>query len=106
MKRLMDTMNLETKVYRDRFRELCQIEPIAARLYDMSRAIGLSEEDTVVRIAVHALECLKATQQELLEAKLEAPPDAIIVRNEDGSRCLIRYIGPTIQELRKERNEA
>ena len=72
------------------------------RLTNMAKTLGLSEEEATVVIAVHALECLKATQQDLVEAKMELPPDAFFIRDEDGTRKLVRYIGPTIQELRAE----
>jgi hypothetical protein len=88
--------------YRERLAQLCFTEPIAMRLYDMARTIGLGESDTAVLVAVHALECLKATQKELETALMELPPDAFYIRDEDGTRKLVRYIGPTIQELRAE----
>ena len=41
-----------------------------------------------------------------LEARLmEAPPDALWVVDEKGERQLMRYIGPTIEELRAERKK-
>ena len=82
--------------YREKLRGLCNTEPIAQRCFDMVKSIGLSEDEAAVMIAVHALECLKSTQQALLEAQMELPPDAFYIRNEDGSRSLVRYIGPTI----------
>lgn len=88
------------RVYRERLQQLSKTEYIAMRFTDIAKGLGLSEEDAAVMIAVHALECLKTTQQELLEAKMELPPDAFYIREEDGTRKLVRYIGPTIQELR------
>jgi hypothetical protein len=86
--------------YRERFLLLCQTEHLAQRNFDMATTIGFSEDEATVFVAVHALEALKSTQKSLEDALMEAPPDAFYVRNEDGSRCLVRYIGPTIQELR------
>jgi hypothetical protein len=88
--------------YRKRLRELCDTEPIGQRCLDIAKSRGLSEEEATVMIAVHALECLKATQKELMDAMRELPPDAFYVRNEEGERQLVRYIGPTIAELRAE----
>lgn len=88
------------KAYREKLQRLCETEYIAKWLTDIAQSIGLSEEDTTVMIAVHALECLKAMQKDLEEAKMELPPDAFYIRDEDGTRKLVRYIGPTIAELR------
>lgn len=88
------------QVYRDKLRALCQTEYIAIRYMDIAKSVGLSEEDAIVMIAVHALESLRATQEQLLEAKMELPPDAFYIRDEDGTRKLVQYIGPTIAELR------
>lgn len=91
--------------YRERLQSLCNAEPFARRSFDMATIVGFSEDEATVLVAVHALECLKSTQKSLEEAHMELPPDAFYVRNEDGSRCLVRYIGPTIQELREQRGE-
>ena len=41
----------------------------------------------------------------LEEALKTTPPDAIFVRDENGERKLMRYIGPTIEELRQQAKE-
>ena len=90
--------------YRDKLKSLYRSEPIAQRCYDMATTLGLSENDAAVMVAVHALECLKATQLDLADAKMALPPDAFYIREEDGTRKLVRYIGPTLAELRAERD--
>ncbi|MGO8788593.1 MAG: single-stranded DNA-binding protein [Terriglobia bacterium] len=54
---------------------------------------------------VAALEALSATQKQLAEAIAIAPPDAIYAKDEKGRRVLVRYIGPTIEELRAARGK-
>ncbi len=91
--------------YRNKLWELCRTEPIARRYFDIATSLNMSKEDAAVLIAVHALECLKATQQELSVALMELPPDAFYVKDETGKRSLVRYTGPTIQELRAQKTK-
>jgi hypothetical protein len=90
--------------YRERLRLLCTTEHVAQRCFDMATVNGFSEDEATVFVAVHALEAMKSTQKSLEDALMELPPDAFYVREEDGTRKLVRYIGPTIQEFRAERD--
>ena len=73
----------------------------AWELYDGSDAtydVLTHEEAVLARYAAG----LKAQIAALEKALMEAPPDAIFVRDEKGNRFLMQYTGPTIKELREQ----
>ena len=74
----------------------------AWELYDGSDVTydSITHEESVL---AHYAAGLKAQVEELKKALMEAPPDALWVRDENGERKLYRYIGPTIQELREQK---
>ena len=88
-----------------RCEEVCAQSSIAQRAWDGGYTQGLSERDVHRMIIVAALEALSATQKQLDEAIAIAPPDAIYAKDEKGRRVLVRYIGPTIEELRAARGK-
>ena len=90
-----------SKDIEERYKEVCKDSAIAHRAWDVAYAQSLSERDSHRMIIVAALEALDATQKALEQAIMEAPPDAFWVRDENGERCIMRYVGPTLDEIRR-----